>query len=110
MKQIKIDNTLYNIIRIYGKKQDLNWDLRDSLAITFTLEEYNKIKTVLKNGVQWSFLYQKNQDSLELTEDDKSEYSVLGDIIIHNNNTVTVKMGKPTAEEKLAILEEALKQ
>ena len=35
---------------------------------------------------------------------DNSEYSILGDIVVHKDETVTVKMGKPTAEEILAIL------
>ena len=39
---------------------------------------------------------------------DNSEYSILGDITVHKDGTVTVKMGKPTAEEILAMFEEVL--
>jgi hypothetical protein len=36
------------------------------------------------------------------------DYSILGDITVHKDGTVTVKMGKPTAEEILAMFEEVL--
>ena len=39
---------------------------------------------------------------------DNSEYSIAGDVVDHRNGTVTVKMGKPTAEELLAIMDLAL--
>ena len=39
---------------------------------------------------------------------DNSEYSIAGDIIDLRDGFVTVKMGKPTAEELLALLEEVL--
>lgn len=35
---------------------------------------------------------------------DNSDYSILGDITVHKDGTVTVKMGKPTAEEILNII------
>jgi hypothetical protein len=44
-----------------------------------------------------------------ITEEyDNSEYSIAGDIIDHRNGYVTIKMGKPTAEEILTMLEEVL--
>lgn len=41
-------------------------------------------------------------------EYDNSEYSIAGDITDHRNGYVSVKMGQPTAEEILAILEEVM--
>ena len=39
---------------------------------------------------------------------DNSEYSIAGDIVDHRNGSITVKMGKITAEEMLAMLSEVL--
>ena len=39
---------------------------------------------------------------------DNSDYSIAGPIIDHRDGHVTIKMGKPTAAELLAMLEEVL--
>ena len=44
----------------------------------------------------------------EVEEYDNSDYCILGDITVHRDGTITVKMGKPTAEELNQILMEAM--
>ena len=41
-------------------------------------------------------------------EYDNSDYCILGDITVHRDGKVTVKMGKPTGEELYNILREAV--
>jgi hypothetical protein len=45
---------------------------------------------------------------IQIEEYDNSEYNIAGEITDHRDGTVTVKMGKFTAEEILARLEEVL--
>ena len=114
---------------ITGKISDNNWDNRASKAITVEMNYEDAVK-IFVDDVQWSIvqeheeLVEKHNEEGNIVVDengdtvfvsttvadsyDNSEYSIAGDIIDHRDGYVTVKMGKPTAEELLAILEEVL--
>ena len=61
------------------------------------------------DGLAWSIVMDITDESGTVTQEeyDNSAYSVAGDITDHRDGTVSVKMGKPTAEEQLAELEAA---
>lgn len=125
---IEINGTQYPA-QIDGKLRDKAWDNRDSKAITVEMS-YNDAIAIFKDDVEWYIV----QDVIEQTEKvnengevivdehgdivfeivrknevyDNSDYCIAGDIIDHRNGTITAKMGKPTAEELLIMLEEVL--
>lgn len=115
-------NDIQYLASITGKLNDKDWDNRESKAITLEMPYSDAINT-FTDDVNWSIV----QDVEELIETideetgdvlhetvmkqefyDNSDYSIAGDIIDHRNGTITVKMGKPTAQEILAMLEEVL--
>ena len=118
---VKINDALYPA-NFNGSLQDSDWNGRNSKSITFygTFEQANAL---FPDGVAWSIieehlvpvldeeghavLDENNEPMHETTqtEFDNSDYSVRGDLIVHTNGTVTVKMGKPTdLEETLELL------
>lgn len=119
MTFVEVNGNRYNA-DITGKLVDRDWNNRDSKSITLYNVDYIEARQLFANNTEWNIVHQYSQEvetgefdengkpvyTTELKEDtyDNSEYSVLGDIICHNNGTVTVKMGKPTAEELLAML------
>lgn len=120
---IKFNNndTLYPAV-IGGKINDKDWDGRASKFIHVEME-YNNAISMFVDEAEWSIVQDiqqeievVNEETNEITMEtiikqevyDNSDYSVLGDIIVHRDGTVTVKMGKPTAEEILAMFEEVL--
>jgi hypothetical protein len=128
---IKFNNndTLYPAV-IGGKMSDKDWNGRASKFI-HTAMTYEEAISMFSDDVEWSIVQDierhietvkevTNEETQEVTEEivmktvteqevyDNSEYCILGDIVIHNDGTVTVKMGKPTAEEILAMLEGVL--
>lgn len=107
---------------ITGKLRDSDWDNRESKAITLEMS-YEDAMNLFTNDLQWN-ITQDRQERVEVLDDegnvkvdehgvtlmeivtvfdvyDNSDYSIAGDIIDHRNGKVTVKMGKPTAEEML---------
>ena len=115
------DNILYPAT-IGGRMSDKDWDGRASKFIHMELT-YEEAVALFANEVKWSIVQdveheievvdeETNEISVKLVTEqevyDNSEYSILGDITIHNNGTITVKMGKPTAEEKADALEAAV--
>lgn len=106
---------------ITGRLNDKDWDGRESKAIKVEMT-YEEAKDIFVDDVNWSIVMQNtvniphfNDENEEImiptTEEeiyDNSEYSIAGSITDHRDGTVTVKMGKPTAEELLALLEEVL--
>ena len=79
--------------------------------------DYATAAATFVDDVPWSILYQppeyydpETQKTVTppVEEYDNSDFSILGDIIVHRDGTVTVKMGKPTAEELYNILKEAV--
>ena len=103
---------------ITGRLNDSDWDNRASKAIHVEMK-YNDAISMFVDEVKWSIV-QDVEHMVEIVNEetnetmfktvveqdiyDNSEYSILGDIVVHKDETVTVKMGKPTAEEILAIL------
>lgn len=106
---------------ITGRLNDKDWDNRASKAIELEMA-YADALGIFVDDVQWAIV-QDVQEHVEyedengeikteiVTKDeryDNGEYSIAGDIIDHRNGKITVKMGKPTAEELLAMLEGVL--
>lgn len=103
---------------ITGRINDKDWDNRASKSIHVEMK-YNDAISMFVDEVKWSIV-QDVEHMVEVVNEetnetmfktvveqdvyDNSEYSILGDIVVHKDETVTVKMGKPTAEEILAIL------
>ena len=114
---------------ITGRLNDKDWDNRASKAITVEMTYADALNTFV-NDAQWSIVQdveervEKHDENGEAVLDengevvfetvskeesyDNSEYNIAGDIIDHRNGKVTVKMGKLTAEEMLAMIEEVL--
>ena len=116
---VKINDNLYEAT-VSGRLHDEEWDNRASKAIK-AIMSYQDAITLFNTDKKWSIV-QDVEDFEEILdietgetvakrtikqeEYDNSEYSIAGDIIDHRNGYVTIKMGKPTAEEILAMLEE----
>ena len=124
---VKINEIQYPAT-ITGRIHDSDWDERSSKAITLEMT-YADALELFKDNIAWSIIQEVehfeekheeiiNEEIGEITdkvttipvikleEYDNSEYSIAGDIIDHRNGRVTVKMGKPTAEELLKVLEQ----
>lgn len=99
MTNIQIGGKQYPA-QITGYSSDSGWDGRPSKAITLTMT-YEEAKALFTEDAAWSILH---TDGEETTQYDNSEYSKAGPITDHRDGTVTVKMGKPTAEELLEII------
>ena len=112
---VRVNGKEYPAI-ITGKLNDKEWDGRNSKAIKLKIsasEAYELFKQntawtiVEKNEVEVDKINEETGDIegteliVETEEYDNSEYSIAGDVIDHRNGYVTVKMGKPTAEELL---------
>lgn len=110
-----------HVASITGRLSDKEWDNRESKAIRLEMSYADAI-AVFVDGVAWNII-QEHEVQQEIMNDDgtrrfetvvetevydNSDYDIAGDIIDHRDGTVTVKMGKPTAEELLAIFEEVL--
>ena len=115
MTKVKISNAEYDA-EIRGQLRDLTWENRDSKSITLAMD-YATAAATFADDVPWSILYQpsdyydpetKQMVTPAVEEYDNSDYCILGDITVHRDGTVTVKMGKPTGEELYDILREAV--
>ena len=99
MTYIKINDTLFPAL-ISGRTADRDWGNRESKAITLEMS-YADAMALFVDDLDWAIVYEEG----ETTEVyDNSEYSVAGAVTDNRNGTVTVKMGKPTSDELLAIL------
>ena len=99
MTYIKINDAMYPA-SIQGYKKDLNWDDRESKAITLEMT-YADAMALFVDDLEWAIVYEDG----ETTEIyDNSEFSVAGAITDNRNGTVTVKMGQPTPAEILAVI------
>lgn len=111
------NDTLYPAV-IGGKMSDKDWDGRASKYI-HTEMSYDEAIALFADEVEWSIVMDVEREVETMNEEtgevsrkivieqevyDNSEYCILGDIIVHKDGTVTVKMGNPTADEILAIL------
>lgn len=122
MIYVKINGTEYPA-QIAGMLRDRSWDDRDSKTITLTMS-YAEAAELFADGAAWSIVQRDTaakttEDGLavvdasgdpvmeeQVQEWDNSAYSVAGSITDHRDGTVSVKMGRPTAAEILAELEE----
>lgn len=110
--QVKINNQLHDAV-VTGDMPDRYWDGRDSKTITLT-GTYADAAALFADGVAWSIVQTSTvpvldadgnptSETTEKTEEwDNSDYSTLGDITVHRDGTVSIKMGKPTDAERLA--------
>lgn len=112
---VVINGTSY-AANIQGTKRDGTWGNRESKSITLPMD-YATAAATFVDDVPWSILYQppeyfdpETQETVTppVEEYDNSDYCILGDITVHRDGTVTVKMGKPTGEELYNILKEAV--
>lgn len=130
MIYVKINETLYPAT-IRGKTVDLDWDNRESKAITLE-GTFAAIDPLFVDGVAWSIvveeqvpvfdeegapvLTENGEPTYETkqTEHDNSAFRIRGDLSVHVEGTCTVKMGKPTNEEllgeQLAAAEAAMRE
>lgn len=115
MLKVKIAGNEYEAI-VSGVANDVLWGGRESKSITLTMD-YETAAATFCDDVPWSILYQpsdyydpetKQMVTPAVEEYDNSDYCILGDITVHRDGTVTVKMGKPTGEELYNILREAV--
>lgn len=115
MVAIRVSGTKYDA-DVSGMKRDGAWGNRESKSITLAMDYATAMETFV-DDVPWSILYQgpdyydpetKQMVTPPVEEYDNSDYCILGDITVHRDGTVTVKMGKPTGEELYNILREAV--
>ena len=99
MTYVKINDTLYPA-SIRGYIKDKTWDDRDSRAITLEMS-YADAMALFVDDLDWAIVYETGETTEEY---DNSDFSVAGSVTDNRNGTVTVKMGKPTSDELLAIL------
>ena len=118
---VEIDGVQYPA-SITGRLNDKDWDNRESKAIKLAMS-YSDAVDIFVDDVKWNIV-QDVEDTVEYIDEatgdityelttkqeiyDNSEYSISGDIIDHRDGYVTVKMGKPTAQEMLDMLREVL--
>lgn len=115
MIQVRINNQIYDA-NVSGLRNDSLWENRESKSITLAMDYATAVAT-FADDVPWSILYQpsdyydpetQQMVTPAVEEYDNSDYCILGDITVHRDGTVTVKMGKPTGEELYNILREAV--
>ena len=108
MTYVKINDTLYPAV-INGRMADIEWDNRESKAISLEMD-YATANKLFVDGLEWSIVEEAEDDNgiIQQVEWDNSEFTVAGSITDHRNGRVTVKMGKITDSEALAELMEVL--
>lgn len=115
MTQVKINGQTYDAT-ISGTYRDMAWGGRASKSINLAMDYATAMATFV-DDVPWAILYQgpdyydpeaQQMVTPPVEEYDNSDYCILGDITVHRDGTVTVKMGKPTGEELYNILREAV--
>ena len=104
MTYVKINNTLFPAY-ISGRINDHDWGGRSSKTIRLTMSSTNAA-ALFVNDVAWGIVdeYEDENEQTVQVEYDNSEYCVAGDITDHRDGTVSVKMGKATDAEIIAIL------
>lgn len=129
MTFVKINETLYPAT-VNGRMSDTDWDNRESKAITLEMS-YAEAAELFVDGLVWSIIqrnemptYQAYENGkavldehgnpiqtgteIQETEWDNSDFDIAGPITDNRNGTITAKMGKITAAEALAELQEVL--
>ena len=91
---------------IHVSSVDTEWDGRWSKTIELNIA-YGLAADLFVDDAEWAVVYETGgmdgEEPQNVTED-CSDYCVAGPITDNRNGTVTVKMGKPTDVELLAIL------
>lgn len=84
-------------------RADPEWNRRESAELRMELS-HGEADALFRDNVSWSLktVPEKTEETLTQKMDD---YSVAGSITDLRNGTLIVKMGKPTAEELLAVLQ-----
>lgn len=118
---VEVNGNKYLAI-IGGRIKDKDWDDRESKSIRLEMA-YEQAKEIFVDDVEWNILQEIEvkkdvideetgditfETVVELESYDNSDFCVTGDIIDHRDGTITIKMGKPTAEELLAMIEGVL--
>ena len=117
---VEINGTKYPA-SITGRLNDKDWNNRASKAIKVEMDYADAI-ALFVNDALWNIVQENEVQQEAINEEgnttyetiieteiyDNSEYCIAGDIIDHRDGTVTIKMGKPTADELLSMLEEVL--
>lgn len=105
MFYFKANNTEYPA-SIAGKVLDREWDNRESKAVTLEMT-YAEASQLFVDGLSWSIVQRDTADGETAEQEwDNSDYCVAGSITDNRDGTVTAKMGKKTASDVLAELEE----
>ena len=99
MTYLKINDALYPAT-FRGYTKDKEWNDRESKAITLEMS-YADAMALFVDDLEWAIVYEDG-DVIEVY--DNAEYCVAGAVTDNRNGTVTVKMGKPTASELLAVI------
>lgn len=110
MTYVKINNILYPA-SISGRMSDGEWDRRESKSIRLEMS-YADAMALFVDELDWAIVYQEasyvNENGETVTPEatiyDNSEFCVAGAITDNRDGTVTVKMGKPTADDILAVI------
>ena len=106
--KIKINDTIYPCT-IRDIHADHTWDNRPSKAITIEMDAATAASLCV-DEVAWSVVRAEGATAplsgvkAPDLEQDMIDYSVAGTITDNRDGTVTVKMGKPTDAELLAII------
>lgn len=114
MIYLKINDAMYPA-SFRQRIMDTEWNNRGSMAITLNMS-HQEASEIFVDDLQWQHVQQfppyedENKEIVtpEPIVTDYFEYSVAGPITDNRDGTVTVKMGKITAEEALAELMEVL--
>lgn len=99
MTYVKINDVLYPA-SIHGYTRDLEWNYRESKAITLEMS-YDDAMALFVDDIKWSIVC---EDGDIVRVYDNSDFSMAGPVTNNRNGTVTVKMGKPTDAEILAVI------
>ena len=90
--------TFKDVYAMYDGSIYINKIRRDCIVLTIKNESYELVKSVLDNDKSFSLQIIMSDDSISGTFD-KSEYSIIGDIIIHNDGSISIQFGKLTDQE-----------
>lgn len=107
---IKINETLYPAT-IKDTHVDHTWGNRPSKSITLEMDAPTA-SALFVDDAAWSIAYpgvavpdsETGEMVQQMMEQDMSDFCVAGPIVDNRDGTVTVKMGKPTDAELLAII------
>lgn len=110
MTYIKINDTLFPAL-ISGRTADRDWDNRESKAITLEMSYADAMATFV-DDLDWAIVYQADSYVDENGEPvtpkpevyDNSEFSIAGSVTDNRDGTVTVKIGKLTEKDILAVI------